>query len=724
MSSTELTLLCKQRQYVRQRVTKLCGTITASVSDIDLNQRTAYIDRLSSLKLELNSANNKILTTCLTDISLDCDVDDLNKDVDDYDDKIALCLAALNNVGVVTAASVPPVVPNIHENNSHKLKLPQVPIPEFGNKKGENLQKFLKTFESITSKHNLSDYEKFIYLRKQLYSSPKVLIDSLDVDQHSYNTAKDLLEKAFDSKLNAKYDLIKTLSLLKLPPNGDPYLFIGEMRSIISDSKSLNITVDEFLQYFIWHGLNDSFQNHLTSITNKSKPSLAEINDKMFEATERYLKQVTVKPVKRKSKEVFNSEKFSSTSMAVNISKPKIYCVLCSHDGGESNHPMRLCPKYETAKNKFDKLKFINACTKCSFKNHDTRSCKFKFKSNCQHCNGAHMTFLCLRADSNSDNFHNKPKNNSDTSSVKPSTNSTVSTVSSISTTEFSQSSFDDNIVLPTFTAYVVSGGRRLAVRVFKDGGCQRTFVREHVAESYGLAVKKTDISVLIHGFNESKALKFNLVELCLEVGSEKHVLEAFTVPVIRASFSVGNVGRVVAAFKEKGYQLADTFYSETSTGIVNNLDIVLGADYDSVLPMQLITFGNSQPLSSFIETPIGVVLAGNVERMLKNLNTLIPKDVSLPDSGSVVGFSSTAKLPFILPSRAVSASSSAPLRGRELGVGLPELNGVGDVLVGEDSADSVELDRILSDTLNIEETVPEEPNETNKFKINPVCFR
>ena len=63
------------------------------------------------------------------------------------------------------------------------------------------------------------------------------------------------------------------------------------MKSIINSFRNLKIDVDTVLQYFIWNGLNDRFQNHLISITNNVKPSLDEIATHIFEATERYVRQ-------------------------------------------------------------------------------------------------------------------------------------------------------------------------------------------------------------------------------------------------------------------------------------------------------------------------------------------------------------------------------------------------------------------------------------------------
>ena len=82
---------------------------------------------------------------------------------------------------------------------SSKLHLPQLPLPEFTNKKGENLKQFFRAFEAIILKHRLDSYTKFVYLKKQLSNAPRILIDSLDIYQQSYEMAKELLEQAFDN---------------------------------------------------------------------------------------------------------------------------------------------------------------------------------------------------------------------------------------------------------------------------------------------------------------------------------------------------------------------------------------------------------------------------------------------------------------------------------------------------------------------------------------------
>ena len=238
------------------------------------------------------------------------------------------------------------------------------------------------------------------------------------------------------------------------------------MRSTISGIQALKMVVDDFVRYFIWRGLNSDFQAHLVAITNKSKPSLTEINDSIFEATNRYIKQncgeKNLLDVKRKTFNTpkTNSQEFGAAAVNVNRSdKPKIYCLLCFKDKRDKNHLMRDCPIYKSSRSKYDKLKQLKCCTKCSFSNHESNSCKFVFKTNCRFCNGPHMSYLCLK--SNQTNSHStiqEPAPDQETANM-------------ISFIEASQVSRNDPVILPTFTGSLVDENTEVSVRIFKDSG-------------------------------------------------------------------------------------------------------------------------------------------------------------------------------------------------------------------------------------------------------------
>ena len=83
----------------------------------------------------------------------------------------------------------------------------------------------------MINRHNLAGHEKFPFLHQQLSNEPKIIIDSLDIDNQSCECETSVVTN-FRNTERSKQGVIRTLANLKLPPNGDPYKFIGEMRSI------------------------------------------------------------------------------------------------------------------------------------------------------------------------------------------------------------------------------------------------------------------------------------------------------------------------------------------------------------------------------------------------------------------------------------------------------------------------------------------------------------
>ena len=398
-----LANLSARRGYVRQKITKLFTRVNESFSTWSRHEISMHLLKCKDLRTEITALDDEIFSICISNKMPENELSERSSFDENYTDKLLSIMSLLES----------PVEQNIEAANhtfdssmprmgetfsGNKLKLPQVELPFFGNKKGENLSKFLKTFEAIVEKHKLSSFEKFVHLQKQLSNAPKILVDSLDVDQHSFEIAKELLKEAFDSIDKSKDEIISALANLNLPSHEQPYNYIGQMRTIISAFKSLNVTVDDILRYFVWNGFNREFQSNVTNITNKCKPSLEEINACIFEATDRYLKQLNHSKYEKENTNKLSKSK-NSTVMAINITdKSKVFYVLCVADKKQSDHQLRSCPVYDSPKNKFDKLRKIKACVKCSFANHEANNCKFKFKSNCRNCNGSHMTFLCMKS--------------------------------------------------------------------------------------------------------------------------------------------------------------------------------------------------------------------------------------------------------------------------------------------------------------------------------------
>ena len=243
---SKLKTLKSSRSYVRQRVTKSCDKVNDQLPSVTELNRSVFtlenLNKLKALETEIVDLDRKIFGLCIELDTPDSTLQQYSDENESYTDKLASCIAQL------TVAQQPPVNPqpqylgSLEELlNSHKLTLPEVPLPEFGNEPGESLEKFIRLFESIIDKHKLTSQEKFMYLRKQLSNGPRVLINALDIDNQLYEHAIKLLKRAFGAAVTSKSDLVKKLSSMKMEPNADPYPFIGDILTVIESVKSTKL---------------------------------------------------------------------------------------------------------------------------------------------------------------------------------------------------------------------------------------------------------------------------------------------------------------------------------------------------------------------------------------------------------------------------------------------------------------------------------------------------
>ena len=290
---------------------------------------------------------------------------------------------------------------------------------------------------------------------------------------------------------------------------------------------------------------------------------------------------------------------------------------------------------YEKPQEKVDKLRSLNACTLCSYGNHETKACQFKFSSRCRLCQGFHFTYLCVAKKNES-----KPGNAS-SSSVKTETpvaesskdipksnkgkgEGKNSTLNGIAITEVLRNiTCDDPIILPTFTCEIKGVGNSLEpVRVLMDGGCQRNFIDEKIAIDNNLKVLNNNVGLDIHGFNTTKTVETKRVLVPLRVGNETVNIEALCMPEIRTKLSIDGLDKIINSFLCKGYSLADKELREGGHEEIGNIGIILGEDGDYVLKTTTMSYGRGTE-STYYDTCLGVVLRGNVDRILSNIQYL-----------------------------------------------------------------------------------------------------
>ena len=126
-SLSDVAHLTKTRKYVRQRITRNYNKVCADLATLSEEEKLLLIDRLESLKKEANGLDKKIF---LLDLKSDMKEEDIEARIDEnekYEEKIVFSLSRLRSITNLVAPAGGASASVIH----NKLKLPQMPLPEF-----------------------------------------------------------------------------------------------------------------------------------------------------------------------------------------------------------------------------------------------------------------------------------------------------------------------------------------------------------------------------------------------------------------------------------------------------------------------------------------------------------------------------------------------------------------------------------------------------------------
>ena len=640
---SDMEFLVARRGHVRGQITKLINTI-GDASNLNKHMLLSNVSKLETLDKQITILNNDVGINIWEKYKSQ---EPLNKDLDEcavYSDNVSTCLT---NMQIALEALAQPNGSNANNGISldtpvtqrpNKLKLPDIPLPTYGHEKDETLTHFFQGFESIIDKHNLTVFEKFIYLKNQLRGEALALINSLSRSDQSYDAARELLEQAFASNIVQKYDVIRRMSKLKLSSDGSAYEFVSEMRVVCDLFKTLKIDIDTVLQYYIWHAMPSNLQTQLVNICNSNKPDLADIKTNIFPAIDRY-NEINVKTKAKKS--VGLSEMSGIESFAANVEYGKSnhrnnekqhrvgFCSMCStNDKRETSHVTRDCPTYGNPQAKLERLKYLGACTKCGFANHETSNCRFRFSKPCVHCDNPHMSFLCSKQ-----NIDHKTKNVSKNGSNKDPKNIN----SSVVWTEFSLQNYDgSSSILPTFTFKIGD----CTIRGMKDSGSQQSFISGFLAEKLNLSVERDNIPITVNGFNGSQAYNTKTVKVPFTITQNGGEVKAYCVPTIRTNLVLPGLSLVVQKFLNNGHKLADRFLS-VHDDCISDINFILGTNDFNLLLEKQCSVGSQFP-SVYSETSAGILLYGAVDRWAENF-TSIPSGGACVVQACVAGVSNGA---------------------------------------------------------------------------------
>ncbi len=612
------------RKTKRSQVSKSISKI--QYIDPNVNMINLYQIKLEHLSKDLKELHHDLTSLCLTyNLWTDKVFETENDVVDDYQDQITLAIMDLKtklssiNLNTSEGSDI---------KSAPKFLLPKMELPIFSGKP-EDYQKFITTFDSMIDKYNLDEYEKFLYIQKQLTGNAKSLLNTMKLADMTYTKAKKLLNEAYCDKLEQQFAIIKKMSNIKLLNGDDPYNWICQSRTIKDQIDNLGITSDLIFQYFLWEGLNSKFKEQFIAITNEYRPSLKQILEHSFEANKRYAslelkhkaEAKATTDVKRVNQTVVLAAKVENKLMK---DKPifynKLQCSLCVSDSPQTrvDHKLFQCKTYPEVNDKIKKLKQIKACLKCGYANHSTADCRYVFHQMCSFCSKLHSSFLCNKNEDRLKPDYTKfspQKDNNLKESVKP--KKYRSTTNQLVQFAVQNSSFD-KIIVPTFSVDVVNNtGPNISIRGLFDTASQSSFVSKDLADELKSKIIDKNIFVTVYGFNEKKTYKTDLVELVIYIDKHPYTIRAITIPVIRTNISLPELCEIGKEFEQKSYILADPMLK---TGKVSKIQLLLGMDNSSVLSYKSISYGGVEKKSTYLDSNLGIMLMGDVTHMLNNV--------------------------------------------------------------------------------------------------------
>ena len=638
---SELKIVNNARKYVRGQVTAHHNRRDTFVS-LEEKDRLALIVKLKNFKNKLDDYDTKYQNLKFVDVDDETSMNSEFALCDEYDNKIADCL------GILECKSHA----NSDETARSLLRSPVAPLPSFYGQEDEDVTKFFTHFEDTLTKFKYTASDKFLLLKQQIHGRALILLESLEANNRSYEEAKKLLNKAFASTSVSIFNVIKQISEMKLDYSDEPFEYISKIRTLCESVKSLNISTDHFLQYFFWNGFNETFKRHFVHITNKSKPSLDEIQNHFFEAYERYSSGQKISKDGKKSVKQVSSFASKVESPNRNVRQYSLRnCILCARSVDfPSKHPIARCYAYPSPYDKFSKLKSLGACLKCSNITHSTENCNFDFRRNCFHCNGIHCSFICPKfgqeskvseekggkATQESKNSEVKggksaqgskssedSKNKSGARSKEKVSNNTLIMVETHQSTE-------SDVILPTFSCKL----KGTTIHVFRDVGCQPCFINESLATKNQLKIVRSNVEIEVGGFNTVKKYTSRVVEVPLSIGDRTYFVEAYTVPKIRFRLVLPGLSEIAQTFVDKGYNLADEYLLHCND-VIEDIDFTLGSRSSHCLLTTDVAYGNNST-SVYADSCIGILLMGEINTIKKDLlhlprSSVGPMDIVLP---------------------------------------------------------------------------------------------
>ncbi|XP_055589930.1 uncharacterized protein LOC129742106 [Uranotaenia lowii] len=508
------------------------------------------------------------------------------------------------------------------------VRLPQISIPDFDGDYRQWLS-FKATFVSlIHDSVELSEVQKFHYLKSALKGEAAKLIASLTLTNENYIIAWETITRRYSNeKLLKKRHLQALMEYPRIEMGSASAIhgLVDEFEQRLKILKQLGEQVEcwgAMIVFWMCSKLDVNtlqlWEDHAATL---EEPSFALLVD-FLEKRTRVLEAVSSNSTN--SRMVYNRSSSGRQHMSVHVgtedSKQVNWsCVCCG-----KSHYLSQCDNFLKLSLK-DRLNFVNAkrlCSSCLKGGHWARNCNSKFR--CRSCNQKHNTLIhpgFSKSDNESTAVNNAVIQNELVSTTPEDDNQAKDALHDPSLGSFnvgvkgsSSNIFLSTVVLEIYDCH----GSKILARALLDNGSQANIISERLCQS--LKLKRRSINVPVCGVGQAEMHARHAVTAKIgsrisnfSIGIECLVLQRITtdLPSTNISMSHWNI--------PPEYKLADPGFNTSG-----RIDLLIGAEhfYDFLYQheMKRISLGAGVPY--LIETVFGWVVSGKAQ--LPNTTSVI----------------------------------------------------------------------------------------------------
>ncbi|XP_062714051.1 uncharacterized protein LOC134290853 [Aedes albopictus] len=461
--------------------------------------------------------------------------------------------------------------------SASQVRLPDVKLPIFDGKL-ENWLVFHDLYISLVhSSTNLSNIQKFYYLRSSLSLSALQLIQSIPLSADNYTVAWNLLLKHFQNPARLKQTYVDALfdfSALKRESAAELHNLVERFEANVKVLHQLgeptehwDILLVRMLSTRLDTTTRRDWEEHSSSKRTVKFKDLIEFIQRRVTV----LQSIQTKVVDTPSSAQVRKPTFrSASSHSANQVSPR-KCLVCSE-----HHPLYLCGNFSklSTEDKEKEVRRHQLCRNCLRRGHQSKDCSSS--TNCRKCRGRHHTLLCSSdSTSQATSKHVSPPQQKLTS-ASPVTDTPINSASALveAISCASASHQQKTVLLATAMIILVDdNGVEHVGRALLDSGSECCFITERFAQC--MKVQRQKIYLPISGIGQSSTQakqKFSAT-IRSRVGEYSTAVEMLVLPRVTVDLPATSVDTSSWNFPP-GIQLADPSFDST-----NPVDIILGAE-------------------------------------------------------------------------------------------------------------------------------------------------